>query len=64
VARRKFFDVAEERVRRGRGEKREIVIERILVNLGLNGWVCKDRFDLGGEDEATATLLKVERLDA
>src|SRR2546421_12535660 len=59
-----FLDAAEERARRGRGQEREVVVERLLVNLGAHGRVREDGFYLRGENHATALLIKVERLDA
>src|ERR1043165_9273309 len=61
---RKLLDVAKERRRRGRRQKSQVVIERLLVDVRSDGGVLQNGFDLGGEDEAAVALIKVKRFDA
>src|ERR1043165_316622 len=56
--------VAEERRGRGRREKRQIVIERLFVDVRRNCRVLQDRLDLRREDETAILVIEVERLHA
>ena len=58
------MNVAEERGWRRRGEERQVVIERLFVDVGRDRGMLQDRFDLGSEDEATVLVIEVERFDA
>ena len=51
-------------VGRGRREERQIVIERLLVDVGCHRGMLQDRLDLGRKDEAAVLVIEVERLDA
>src|SRR4029434_2264241 len=53
-----------ERCWRGSRQKREIVIERFVVNSRRDSGVLQDGFDLGRKNEATVLVEEVERLDA
>src|SRR5205085_9682895 len=68
---RKFLDALKDRVRVGRPQKRQILIERLDVEFTFNETRRKERFDLGSEDERRRSVVAcavrgrvVERLDA
>src|SRR5688572_23045494 len=58
------MDIAKERGWRGRGEERQVVVERLFVDVGRYRGMLQDRFDLGCEDEATVLVIEVQRFDA
>ena len=59
-----FLNAAKKRLRRGRRQKSEIVIERFFVDLSRDGRMLQDGFDLRSKDEAAISLVEVKRLHA
>src|SRR6266508_3964922 len=57
-----FLYIAEERVWCGRRKKREIVIERFLIDLRCHCRVLKNCLNLRSENEPTIFVVKVKRL--
>ena len=60
---RQFVYVAKERRGCGRREKRQIVIERLFVNVRCYRRVLQDRLDLRRKNEATIFVIEVKRLN-
>ena len=58
------MNVTKESLGRRRGDKRQIMIERIFVHLGSHRRMLEDCFNLGSKDEAPLVMIEVKRLDA
>src|SRR5262245_12067209 len=59
-----LLNVAKERSWRRCGEERQVVIERLFVDVGRYGRMLQDRLDLGRENEAALLVIEVQRFDA
>ena len=64
VTGRKLPDVLKESLWRGRGEKRQVVIKRLFVNVGGDIGMLQDGFDFRSENEAAVLMTKIEWLNA
>src|SRR5437879_3496982 len=63
-SRARATNAAEERLRRGHAEEREVVVERLLVDLTRLLRIEQQRLDLRREHEALVVHRVIERLDA
>ena len=59
-----FAYAGEQGHRRGRRQKRQVMIKRFFVNIAGHRRMFENRFDLGSEDQAPAGSRIIERLDA